>query len=150
MDASITVVASDLVPAAVELAARNAARLGASVETRVGDLWSVLAAGERFDLIVSNPPYVSDAEYAELERSVRDYEPPTALRGGRDGLDFVRRIAAEASSRVLPGGLLLVEIGWKHGAQARELFVGSEWAAVELIRDDEGHDRVLAAVRASV
>lgn len=144
----VAVVASDVVAEAVALAARNAARLGASVETRRGDLWAALAEGEQFDLIVSNPPYVSDTEYAELEPNVKEYEPATALRGGRDGLDFVRRIADGAASRVRAGGLLLVEIGWKHGAAARGLFSGGEWSSVELLRDDEGHERVLVAVRA--
>lgn len=144
----VTVVASDVVPDAVALAARNAARLGASVESRCGDLWAALSDGEQFDLVVSNPPYVSDSEYAELEPNVKEYEPATALRGGRDGLDFVRRIAEQAAARVRARGLLLVEIGWKQGASARSIFAGGEWSSVELIRDDEGHERVLVAVRA--
>ncbi|MFM7051260.1 MAG: peptide chain release factor N(5)-glutamine methyltransferase [Planctomycetota bacterium] len=143
-----TMVATDLVPEAVALAQRNAARLGAAIDFRTGDLWSALRGDETFDLVLSNPPYVTDDEYAALDRNVRDYEPASALRGGRDGLDFVRRLAAEAERRTRPGGLVLVEIGWKHRDPAMALFAGRAWRSVEVARDGEGLDRVLVAHRA--
>lgn len=144
----IETIASDIVPAAVELARRNASRHGAQVEVRLGDLWSVAHDRERFDLVVSNPPYVTDAEYAALDRNVREYEPASALRGGRDGLDLVRPLVAGASDRLASGGLLLVEIGWKHADAARATVSGPEWRAVEILKDGEGIDRVLKAERA--
>ena len=140
-------IATDVVAEAVELARGNARRLGASIDLRVGDLWSAARDGERFDLVVSNPPYVTDAEYAELDRNVRDYEPASALRGGRDGLDFVRRVVDGAVQRLDAGGLLLIEIGWKHGDAARALVAGPRWSDVEIIKDGEGIDRVLSARR---
>jgi release factor glutamine methyltransferase len=143
----ISVIATDVVAEAVELARGNARRLGASIDLRVGDLWSAARDGERFDLVVSNPPYVTDAEYAELDRNVRDYEPASALRGGRDGLDFVRRVVDGAAQRLDAGGLLLIEIGWKHGDAARALVAGPRWSDVEIIKDGEGIDRVLSARR---
>lgn len=146
-DAEISVVATDVVPAAVELARVNAQRLGASVDLRTGDLWSALREDEMFDLVVSNPPYVTDSEYAELERNVREYEPASALRGGRDGLDFVRRIVSGARARIRPGGLLLIEIGWKHGDAARALASDAAWSGVDILKDGEGIDRVLRATR---
>lgn len=149
-DVDISVVASDIVPAAVELARTNAARLGATVDLRTGDLWSVLGEGEMFDIVVSNPPYVTDSEYAELDRNVRDYEPASALRGGRDGLDFVRTIVAGARNRIRPGGMLLIEIGWKHGDAARALVSDPVWSGVEVLKDGDGMERVLVATRSGI
>lgn len=146
-DGVIELVASDLVAEAVELARRNAARLGSNIEFRRGDLWSVARDGELFDLVVSNPPYVTDSEYQQLDRNVREYEPATALRGGADGLDLIRRVIEGAAGRIPSGGLLLVEIGWKHGDAARALVASPCWTSVEVIKDQDGVDRVLAAVR---
>lgn len=156
---TISVVATDIVPEAVELAQRNARRLGASIDFRVGDLFAAIKPGERFDLIMSNPPYVSDAEYGELDANVKEYEPASALRGGPDGLDIIRRVVRDAADRLNPGGLLLVEIGWKHGEEAQALCMGrssdgrtsrgeSPWSAVEIHRDGDGQPRILSARRA--
>jgi release factor glutamine methyltransferase len=142
-----TVTATDVVPEAVELAKRNAVRLGAVVDVRVGDLYRALGEHEQFDLIVSNPPYVTDDEYASLDRNVREYEPASALRGGADGLEFVRGVVAGAEKRLRSGGLLLVEIGWKHGDAVRKLGGRAGWRDVEVLRDSDGHERVLVAWR---
>lgn len=142
------VVATDVVPEAVELARSNARRLGADVELRCGGMWDPFEEGEVFDLVASNPPYVSDDEYASLDRNVREYEPATALRGGPDGLRFVREVVAGAAARLAPGGLLLVEIGWKHGEAARALASAPAWTDARILKDSEGIDRVLRAVRA--
>jgi release factor glutamine methyltransferase len=147
-DGDVRVTASDIVAEAVVLARENATRLGARIDFRTGDLWSVIRADERFDLVVSNPPYVTDAEYAELDRNVRDYEPASALCGGRDGLDFVRRVVQGARAHLRPGGLLLVEVGWKHREQALALVSDSAWRGATVIKDGEGIDRVLAVHRA--
>ncbi len=145
---SFRVVATDVVAEAIELAARNAARLGAEIDFRSGDMFAPIPEDERFDLIVSNPPYVTDAEYEELDRNVREFEPASALRGGADGLAFVRTVVAGAERRLRPGGLLLVEIGWKHGDAVRKLEGRSAWRAIEVLRDADGHERVLVAHRA--
>jgi release factor glutamine methyltransferase len=148
VDGEVRVTASDIVAEAVALARENAARLGARVDFRTGDLWSVVRHDERFDLVVSNPPYVTDAEYAELDRNVRDYEPASALRGGKDGLDFVRRVVEGARMHLRPGGLLLVEIGWKHREQALALVSDAGWCSSAVVKDGEGIDRVLSVRRA--
>ena len=151
LHAGIDVVATDLVPDAVELARRNAARLGVAIDLRVGDLYRAIGLGEPpFDLIASNPPYVTDAEYAELDRNVAEYEPATALRGGADGLDLVRRVVAGAEPRLAPDGLLLVEIGWRHREAALGLASGPGWRDAEVLRDQDGLDRVLVARRTDV
>ncbi|MDI9403657.1 MAG: peptide chain release factor N(5)-glutamine methyltransferase [Limnohabitans sp.] len=143
-----SIIATDIIPEAVELAKRNAARLGAAVDFRVGDLYHALDEAQQFDLIVSNPPYVTDEEYAALDRNVREYEPASALRGGADGLEFVRAVVAGAEKRLRSGGLLLVEIGWKHGDAVRKLGGRAGWRDVEVLRDGDGHERVLVACRA--
>ena len=98
----VRIVATDLSKAALAVARRNAARLGLErrVDLLAADLFTGLPASQRFDLIVSNPPYIPAAEYAELEPNVRDYEPRLALFGGDDGLDFYRRLVPEAAVRL--------------------------------------------------
>lgn len=143
----IHVVATDIVPQAVELAMRNASKLAAMVEFRGGDLWEPIGSAERFDLIVSNPPYVTDLEYQSLDRNVREFEPAIALRGGLDGLDVVRRIVQRAPGHLADDGMLAIEIGWKHREAALELVAGPIWKEAEVLRDHEGIDRVLVARR---
>ena len=148
--AALRVVGTDIVGAAVELACRNAGQLGAgSVEFRVGDLWDAAPVGAfaAFDAVISNPPYVTDEEFAVLDANVREYEPASALRGGRDGLDVVRRIVAGAAGRIRPGGLLAIEVGWKHGDAVRALLAGGPWSGVRVDKDHEGIDRVVSALR---
>ncbi|RPI15451.1 MAG: 50S ribosomal protein L3 N(5)-glutamine methyltransferase [Lysobacterales bacterium] len=104
--------AVDVSPAALEVARRNVDRhgLGRRVRLLQGDVYAPLADVDRYDLIVSNPPYVSDEEMAALPEEYR-HEPDVALRAGGDGLDVVRRILAGASRRLTPGGVLVVEVG---------------------------------------
>jgi ribosomal protein L3 glutamine methyltransferase len=103
--------AVDLSPDALAVARRNAARhdVTARVEFHQGDVYEPLG-GQRYDLIVANPPYVSDAEMTELPGEYR-HEPDLALRAGSDGLDIVRRILRGAEARLNPGGVLFVEVG---------------------------------------
>ena len=117
-------VATDMSEAAVEVARRNAARLGLGgrVDIRRGDLLADLSPKERFDLIVSNPPYIPAAEYRTLEPNVRDYEPRLALHGGEDGLDVHRRLIPAAAGRLRPGSVLAVEVGAGQAAAVRALF----------------------------
>jgi ribosomal protein L3 glutamine methyltransferase len=103
--------ATDSSPAALEVAAENRRRHGLQerVELIECDLFEGLA-GRRYDLIVSNPPYVTEAELAELPDEHR-HEPRIGLAAGRDGLDLVRRIVAKARSFLTPDGSLIVEVG---------------------------------------
>ncbi|MFO0895130.1 MAG: peptide chain release factor N(5)-glutamine methyltransferase [Phycisphaerales bacterium] len=148
----IRAVLTDAVPAAAELAGRNAARHGLEplVEIRVGDLWEALAPGERgsFHVISANPPYVADGEWDSLPDNVRLHEPATALRGGPDGLDVVRRILAEAHAWAAPTALLLVEIGDPHAEAALQLArTAPGWERVSLHCDHEGLPRMLRLSR---
>ena len=102
-----------------------------------GDLFEPLK-GKKFDIIVSNPPYVTDQEYLELDSKVRDFEPKRALVAGADGLDLYRRIAREYQAHLNPGGRLYLEIGETLGNQLLELFSGRG----EILSDLAGKPRL--------
>jgi release factor glutamine methyltransferase len=141
--------ASDLSETALALACENAARHG--VQDRIqflhGDGFARLDAGQCFDLILSNPPYIPTAEIETLEPEVREYDPRLALDGGPDGLDFYRRLAQEAAPRLAPGGRIMLELGDGQSTAVRELFLGQKWV-VEAVRQDYSHrDRFLLAQR---
>lgn len=147
------VTATDLSEKAAEVARKNVERLGVSerVTVVVGDLFEPLSQmvdARPFDLIVSNPPYVSTTEMEQLDRNVREFEPAGALDGGIDGLIVHRRILAGASGRLVPGGRIYIEIGYKQADAAREAASHHpELENVLILRDLAGNDRVLTAVR---
>ena len=97
----------------------------------------------RFDLVVSNPPYIARAVIATLAREVRGHDPEAALDGGTDGLDAYRRILDGAGARLAPGGLLVLEIGYDQAAAVTELARDAGYRERGLTRDLAGHDRVL-------
>lgn len=135
------VVATDASADALAVAARNAAAHGlAQVEFRRGD-WLTPLAGERFDLIASNPPYIAEGD-PHLARGDLVHEPPAALASGVDGLDAIRRIIAGAPAHLRPGGWLLLEHGFDQGAAVRGLLAASGFRDVVTERDLEGRDRV--------
>ena len=147
---TLQVIASDIVADAIVLAKRNASRHGleAAIEFRVSDLFNAYKSDEQFDIILSNPPYIADDEWEGLDANVREYEPATALRGGRDGLDVVKRLLDCAARRLRVGGLLLIEIGWKQGDSVKSLAIASNhWREVSIQRDGNGNDRFLRAIR---
>src|SRR5687767_14896987 len=129
-----TVVATDVSPAAIDVARRNVERLGLSdrVVLEQGDLFDALAASvdrEPFHLVVANPPYIATAKVAELDRSVKEYEPRVALDGGPDGLDLHRRILNGAPRYLTPGGRVFLEIAYDQGELA--LAVASQYDAFQ-------------------
>ena len=113
----------DIAPASLDVARRNAQRLGVGDRLTwvCGDLVTCLRAERpRFALCVSNLPYVTTAEWERLPREIRDYEPTRALWGGSDGLDLVRRLVVTSPEVLMPGGLLLLEVGWQQAAAVAE------------------------------
>jgi release factor glutamine methyltransferase len=145
--------ATDVVPDAVALAKRNVATHGltAAIDVRLGSLFEPFRGSRErsFDLIASNPPYISDAEWDDVARNVKDYEPATALRGGRDGLDLVRPLVADAPRWLRSGGLLLVEIAESQRDAALRLASDrSIWSEAKVLDDFESKPRVLVASRA--
>lgn len=135
------VVATDASAGALEVARRNASAQGiGNIALCHGDWWMPLA-GERFDLVASNPPYIADGD-AHLAQGDLRFEPRTALASGADGLDAIRIIAAGAPAHLVEGGWLLVEHGWEQGAAVRALFESAGLADVATERDLEQRDRV--------
>jgi release factor glutamine methyltransferase len=142
------VVATDLSPAALAVARRNAVRHG--VEERVSLIQADLVGDviRSADAIVSNPPYVPLRDRSALPPEVRDHEPARALYGGEDGLDVIRRLVAVAADRLAPGGWLLLEFGYGQDAAVRALMAASPfWTDVTVTPDLQGIPRVAAARR---
>ena len=143
------VTATDSSPGALAVARANAERHGLAkrIEFLAGDLYEALPEGAApFDLIVSNPPYVSPAERDSLQPEVRDHEPPEALFTSGDPLEVVARIVRGAPAHLAAGGHLVVEIGSGSGARARDLVGQTEnLALIEIAKDLAGLDRLLVA-----
>jgi release factor glutamine methyltransferase len=121
----------------------------ASVTWLEGDFFAPLPGRIRarnVDMIVSNPPYIADAEWRRLAPEVREHEPKRALAAGPDGLDFIRRLASDAGKVLRPGGWLIFEIGAGQAGAAAALF-GEEWGAPSAERDLAGIPRVISVQR---
>jgi release factor glutamine methyltransferase len=147
-----TVVASDISPAALAVARRNADRhgVGRRVSFRTGDLLCGLDPVERpFDAILANPPYVVDRARPALQPEVRDFEPAVALFGGSDGLGVITRLVAEAPRRLRQGGYLIFEFGLGQDVEIEELVDRApELTLVGVRRDLQGISRTAIARRA--
>ncbi|HEX9919347.1 MAG TPA: peptide chain release factor N(5)-glutamine methyltransferase [Pyrinomonadaceae bacterium] len=144
--------ALDISPAALAVAARNAARHG--VEERltllVSDCFDALDAGSRaqtFDLITSNPPYIAERDIAGLQREVREHEPRLALTPGGDGLSVIRRLFAEAPRFLDAGGHLICEIGYDQHEAVAGLVDENVWTLLDIRRDLQGIPRVVVLRR---
>jgi release factor glutamine methyltransferase len=126
---------------ALAVARDNAARLTPERIVFVEGDWYAPVRGQRFDLVVSNPPYIAEDEPELGEGDVR-FEPREALVAAEGGLAAIARIAAAAPAHLLPGGTLLVEHGWRQGAAVRVLFENAGMAGVKTLRDLAGHERI--------
>ena len=144
----LTIVASDVSPDAFEVARDNARRLNVAdgIEFGCGDLFDAVR-GRRFDLVVSNPPYVARVELGRLAPEVCDYEPRIALDGGEDGLDFYRRLAPDAGDVLAEEGAVVVEMGHEQGSAVAEIFAAAGFRVVRTERDLTGIERVLVVRR---
>ncbi len=141
------VLATDISPPALEVAQANAAAHGvsSSIDFRPGDLLEPLS-GFKPRYLVSNPPYISDAEWAEVAPNVKDYEPTLALRGGKDGLDYIRTLIAKAPATLDRPGQLVLEIAAAQKAAVLDLVKQSPGLSnPRVLADHEGLPRVLVA-----
>lgn len=137
------VTATDVSEAACTVARANAAGAGASVKVLAGDMFAPVAE-EKFDVIVSNPPYIPHGDIAGLQDRVKKFEPLSALDGGEDGLDFYRTIAREGAERLTEGGVIFLEFGEGQADAVKELFAAFD---TEVYRDMQGKERMLRAAK---
>ena len=140
--------ALDISSGALDTARGNADSNGVKLAFLQADFTQPLPFGSAsFDLLVSNPPYVSEEEYAELDAGVRDFEPRSALVPGPEGMEHPRAVEKAARRLLRPGGLFLMEHGWLQGEACRALCHADFWTDVHTGRDLAGKDRFLFAVR---
>ncbi|HEX6940360.1 MAG TPA: peptide chain release factor N(5)-glutamine methyltransferase [Longimicrobiales bacterium] len=142
------VVATDVSRDALDVARENARRLGLTdrVEFRHGVLWEALRPGERFDVVVSNPPYVAESERAALPPEVAEWEPAQALFAPGDGLDVIAALVDGAPDRLRPGGLLALEIGLgQAGAVTERIEHRGAYGPPRVVKDLAGRERIVLA-----
>jgi release factor glutamine methyltransferase len=140
------IVATDISPEALEVARGNAAVIAPALvpELRLGSLFDPVA-GERFDVIVSNPPYIAEPEYAGLDVGVRDFEPRVALLSGPDGLWHTRAILEAAGDYLTAGGLVALEVDSRRGKTSVDIARTCGWHDARVTRDVFGRRRFLLA-----
>ncbi len=145
---SVTGVGCDISEAALSVAKENAKSNRLSAEFRRGDLYGALTEKDpdSFDIIVSNPPYIVRDVIPTLMPEVRHHEPVLALDGGTDGLDFYRRIIADAPSHLTHEGRIYLEIGYDQADAVSRLLSEAGFSDIRVIRDYAGLDRVVAAI----
>ena len=146
------VTATDISARAIDVARENARRHNVADRVRIleGDLFAPLPRDDQFEIVVSNPPYVADGEMETLPADIRLHEPHLALRAGRDGLDVITPLIAEAPSRLAPGGLLLIEIAPEQALAVTALVTATgKFEPARTIKDSAGSERVVMARFAS-
>lgn len=145
----LRIIATDLSKDAIEVAKENAKDTGVihQITFLIGDLFECFSPLKRpFDLILSNPPYIKDSEIDRLAREIKDHEPLMALKGGKDGLDFYRRILSQAPKYLKEGGWLLLELGEGQAEKVSELFKSTgKFKNPILLKDLSGIERVIKA-----
>lgn len=140
---AVKMTAVDISADALEVAKENAKRNDAKdIKFMQSDLFEKVRG--KFDIIVTNPPYIPTATIETLQREVRDYEPRLALDGGKDGLDFYRRIAEGAPKRLVRGGMLIMEVGEGEAKEVVKLFKNCNYSMI--VKDFNGIDRYVKIV----
>lgn len=148
----IKVTASDISEEALSVARENAAmnQVGKKIKFVQGDLLAPFKKKPKFDMIISNPPYIKTDIIDTLQKEIKHYEPRTALDGGEDGLDFYRRILPDAAKMLKNNGILLMEIGHDQAEDVRKITEETEnYTDIQILQDLSGLDRILKAVKIS-
>ena len=135
--------ATDVSDKAIELAKENAALNGAEIEFVTGDLFAPVE-NKKFDVILTNPPYIKSADIETLQTEVKDFEPKLALDGGEDGLDFYKRIFAEAQNYLNASGVIIAECGAGQAEEIKRIAAGK--FSISVVKDYENIDRIIVAV----
>jgi len=135
----------DISQKALDIAEQNAEKnnVAERLELGISDVFSALSAGDEFDLIVSNPPYVSAEDLAGLQAEVRDYDPLIALTDGKNGLSIVEKLIARSPQYLKPGGYLLMEVGFNQSFAVREMVDLNIWRSLDILPDLQGIPRMV-------
>jgi len=138
----------DISPKALEISSINARKNGVEDRIRVlkGDLLSPVINCQ-FDIIVSNPPYIKTGAIPGLQREVRDFEPVTALDGGKDGLEFYRRLTVQAHKCLRRSGVLIYEIGYDQAKDVIDILMRNNFREIEVYKDLAGLDRCVKGIK---
>ena len=137
--------ACDISDKALEVAKRNATKNGVEVEFYKDDILNSEKYDRKYDIIVSNPPYIETEVVSRLDSVVKDYEPGMALDGGKDGLDFYRTISKYAKIILKEDGILAYEIGYNQAFDVRRILTEIGYDEITLLQDLSGNDRVITA-----
>lgn len=140
----------DISDLALEVARDNAKMLGVTDRTLFLQSEWFANVTQRYDLIVSNPPYITNAAMKELNKDVLNYDPDIALRGGESGLEAYEVIIRDAQNYLKPKGALWVEIGYDQGAAVQSLFENNGFSSVTCVKDLSGHDRCVGGIFATL
>jgi release factor glutamine methyltransferase len=149
----IKIIATDICDAALSVAAENVQHHGLTenIHLLCGDLFDPIIEGldqTHFDLIISNPPYISTAEMEDLNKNVKNYEPHKALHAGKEGLDAYKRIIAQANDHLKDDGAIMLEIGYKQAARVTELLENTNaFKEILVEKDPQGNDRIVTAIK---
>ncbi|MQN01686.1 MAG: peptide chain release factor N(5)-glutamine methyltransferase [bacterium LCO1.1] len=138
--------ACDISEKAIAIAEKNARDNGVSVHFFKGDLFEALPDHEKYDIVVSNPPYIKSDVIGTLEPEVKDHEPRIALDGAEDGLFFYRRIIMDAPDYLRKNGLIFFETGYDQAEQVKKLLLDRGFSDIKITKDYGGNDRVVAGV----
>ena len=145
---SVEIWALDVSAEALEVAVANAARHGAEKNIRFlqSNLLEKLPVSFKADAIVSNPPYIASGELAKLPREVKDFEPVRALVAGEDGLEVIHRLVIGTKRVLSPSGFVALEIGAGQCAAVAELFGKNDFEVAQVVKDLQGHERIVVSV----
>jgi len=143
------IVATDASSDALDVARENATRCGLAdrVEFRQGETWAAVNRGERYDIVVSNPPYIAESERATLQPEVRDWEPAAALFAGSDGMAVINELIDGAADYLQAGGLIALETGLGQGTVAVERLRSHGFLRARTVKDLTGRERMVLAER---
>ena len=144
-DASIT--ALDISKSALAIAESNAKKNGVEIEFLHSNLFDNLKRKRKFDIIVSNPPYIPTQEIEKLDRNVRDFDPHIALDGGEDGLDFYRKIVEQSVFRLSDGGYIFFEVGKGQAKSVKQFLKDAQFEEIKIVKDYSKIERVVYGKR---